>query len=368
MKKLILALLTCAVLFILPVSVYAATETGSCGTNLTWTLTDAGVLTISGMGEMDNFTYEDAGPWDNTKVKEVVISSGVMSVGSHAFRACPNLASVSFPSTLKTIEIYAFSECDSLTEINVPANVTNIYEGAFYCCSGLITATINAKVEVIPYNTFHNCTSLKTLTFPEGLQTIAFSACMGCESLKDLVLPEGLKTIGDYAFYNSIALTNVVIPDSVMTISETAFELPNGKDFLDIYCYSGSEAANYADDRGYEKVLLDELIVQPTFILPVDTASIEANAFENDKKIIAVKAGGCSSVGDEAFKGCTGLKQIQLPADCTISESAFSGCGKIYVIAPLHGSTWIFCLFDDSDSIVFVDSDMFSRLFPDGNA
>ena len=386
-RNLILVLIISIILFALPFSACAETKTGTCGTNLTWTLTDAGLLTVVGTGAMNDYSedIENTAPWDKTAITEVVISSGVTSVGNYAFQACPNLTSVSFPNTLEsigayafdfcanlsavqfpaslnTIDVYAFSNCSGLTEIVIPENVTAINEGAFSYCEGLISATVYAQVEVIPYMSFGNCTNLKSLTLPESLRTIAWSSCMGCYSLDNLILPEGLETIGDYAFYNSIFLSKVVIPASVTGIYDSAFDLPNGRDYLYIYCFSGSAAEDFADNNGYDKVLLDELIVQPTFILPVDTDTIEANAFENDERITAVNAENCTYVGTEAFKGCTALKQIRLPKDCTIIDGAFSGCGKVYVIAPRGGDTSEFCYFDEN--LVFVDEDLFSRLFP----
>ncbi|MCR5617782.1 MAG: hypothetical protein K6F83_05800, partial [Clostridiales bacterium] len=43
-------------------SVNAADEvaSGSCGTNLTWSLNSSGTLTISGTGEMDNWDYDQS--------------------------------------------------------------------------------------------------------------------------------------------------------------------------------------------------------------------------------------------------------------------------------------------------------------------
>ena len=60
MKKILttLCVLTLALLcvLLLPTQANAATEaSGTCGDNLTWVLDDAGTLTISGSGEMDDY-------------------------------------------------------------------------------------------------------------------------------------------------------------------------------------------------------------------------------------------------------------------------------------------------------------------------
>ena len=51
-----LLMIYCCLLFSGIHSVSAATS-GTCGDNLTWTLDDAGTLTISGTGAMANYEY-----------------------------------------------------------------------------------------------------------------------------------------------------------------------------------------------------------------------------------------------------------------------------------------------------------------------
>ena len=69
MKRLLQYALTAALAVLLfcfvvqPAEVQAATvKSGTCGTNLTWTLDDTGTLTISGTGYMRNYDDDDP-PW-----------------------------------------------------------------------------------------------------------------------------------------------------------------------------------------------------------------------------------------------------------------------------------------------------------------
>ena len=80
------------------------------------------------------------------------------------------------------------------------------------------------------------------------------------------------------------------------------------------------------------------------FVLPAELRIIEANAFEGDVSISAVDAGGCISVGEEAFKNCAGLLQIRLPYYCRIDPTAFDDCGTVYVYAPSGGTTENSCV------------------------
>lgn len=67
---------------LLPAGIVASADEGTCGENLTWTLDDDGLLTISGTGDMSDYMFR--GPW-NYAPKAVVIEEGVTSIGKNAF-------------------------------------------------------------------------------------------------------------------------------------------------------------------------------------------------------------------------------------------------------------------------------------------
>ena len=50
-----------------------AKSSGTCGPDLKWHLTDDGVLTISGKGEMYDYTYGNSAPWRYSGVKRIII-------------------------------------------------------------------------------------------------------------------------------------------------------------------------------------------------------------------------------------------------------------------------------------------------------
>ncbi|MBR6835967.1 MAG: hypothetical protein IKM72_08185, partial [Oscillospiraceae bacterium] len=59
---LIVVLVTALVFGGITVSADTVAE-GECGSGVTWTLDSEGVLTISGSGAMDDFSYSDSQPW-----------------------------------------------------------------------------------------------------------------------------------------------------------------------------------------------------------------------------------------------------------------------------------------------------------------
>ncbi|MCI7098223.1 MAG: leucine-rich repeat domain-containing protein, partial [Lachnospiraceae bacterium] len=141
-------------------------SSGTCGPNLNWTLSDDGILTISGSGRMDSWSgnwHLQPTPWyeNRDSIKEVVIEEGVTSIGGDEFRRCSNLTKIVMPKTLTSIQGYAFDYCSSLKDIDIPEGVTHIYEYTFEDCSSLSNINISASVTDIEKYAFTGCSSLK---------------------------------------------------------------------------------------------------------------------------------------------------------------------------------------------------------------
>ena len=185
MKKktlsLILALLM--VVSLLPVSAFAAStvQSGTCGDNLTWTLDDAGVLTITGTGEMTSY------PWSDYKdsVKSLVINDGIDRIPAGAFSGCTNLTEISIPSSVKTIFNGAFSLC-GLTSLVIPSSVEIVGPGAFCECTALKNVNIEAALESIEIEMFRGCSSLESISFSNSVKLIESGAFSGCDALKEV--------------------------------------------------------------------------------------------------------------------------------------------------------------------------------------
>ena len=186
MKKktlsLILALLM--VFSLLPASAFAANtvQSGSCGDNMTWKLDDAGVLTITGTGEMAE------SPWLSYKdsIKTVVIGEGVTSLCGAAFIGCTGITKATLPSSLKTIGYASFCDCTELTSINIPGGVKEIANSAFSGCIALKSADIKGAIPSLQSAMFSGCSSLESVSFPNSVKSIGMNAFYGCDVLKDV--------------------------------------------------------------------------------------------------------------------------------------------------------------------------------------
>lgn len=121
----------------------AAPKSGSCGPQAYFILDDDGTLTISGNGLMYNW------PWDDTKVKKLVVNEGLDYISFRHFKMAPILESISLPSTMKTLRSECFMQCPELKEVNLPKNLNMIESNAFQGCDKLKSVTVKSKEVII---------------------------------------------------------------------------------------------------------------------------------------------------------------------------------------------------------------------------
>ena len=125
---------------------------GTCGENVTWTLDNSGVLTVSGTGAMESTPWSAYGE----NVTTVLIGDGVTTVADRAFADCAALASVTLGNGVTTVGDSAFAGC-ALTEITVPDSVTGIDASAFAGCASLAEVTLGDGIVRIGDRAFADC-------------------------------------------------------------------------------------------------------------------------------------------------------------------------------------------------------------------
>ena len=216
-------------------STMAATS-GKCGKNVTWKLDSKGTLTISGKGEMKDWSWSsNQSPWYTyrKKIVSVVIKNGVKNIGSDAFEECTKLTKVSIPDSVTKIGMSAFDGCSKLKSVSLPAGITCIEGATFSGCSSLTTVKIPDKVTDIYQMAFSGCTSLTSLVLSKNLDYIGEGAFYNCTSLKKVELPEKLSYISRLAFSHCSGLTRITVPASVTSIGLDALNC--GKNLKKIY-------------------------------------------------------------------------------------------------------------------------------------
>ncbi|MBQ6540222.1 MAG: leucine-rich repeat protein [Oscillospiraceae bacterium] len=227
---------------------------GTCGDCLTWTLTDDGVMTVSGTGDMRN----DPWPVYKNDIKTVVINDGATSIGKIALEECKLLTSVTIADSVTKIDDWALDSCTSLRGITLPERLKTIGKGAFYGCTLFKDITIPKNVTSIGSFAFGDCPALTEInvdagnpafssdsgvlynrnrtkliqvpggfkgdyTIPDSVTVIGEGALIGCKSLTGIAIPEGVTEIGDWAFESCESLKEITVPESVTSIGSYAF-------------------------------------------------------------------------------------------------------------------------------------------------
>ena len=273
---------------------------GTCGDDLTWSLDNAGTLTISGTGKMNIYNRGFPSPWYSIRasIKTVKIESGATSIGSCAFIECDSLTSIRIPDSVTSIGDSAFSGCSSLTSVNIPDGVTSIGYYAFSECSGLMSIVIPDSVTTIGDWAFNGCISLTSINIPDRITSIGNYTFSGCSGLTNIVIPDSVTFICVGAFSVCSSLTSVVIPDSITSIERGVF--------------SGCSSLK-------------------SIVIPAGVTSIGNYAFRGCSSLTSIDMqDNVVSIGDSAFNGCSGLTSIVIPDNVmSIGDSAFSGCSSL---------------------------------------
>jgi len=198
MKAKLISFLLSVILFMQVFCIVAAADnliaSGTCGDNLTWTLSTDGVLTIFGNGAMNNYTLGAGSnvapwnPWSQDFIHSIVFADGcnITHIGSWAFYAMYSLQSITIPDSVITIGEGAFESSASLRSVSLSKNLTVIGDDAFGFCMGL-----------------------NAISLPDTLTTIGIHAFFR-SGLTSIKLPAAVTSIGDEAFaYGSLSTVYV---------------------------------------------------------------------------------------------------------------------------------------------------------------
>ena len=244
----------------------------------------------------------------------------VESIGDYAFNSC-KLSAVTFNSELSSLGDYAFANNSYIKSVVIPSTVSTISDYAFSNCINLLSVKLVETIitdendDVVSVEgatsigkcSFENCRSLYTLIIPRTLSTIGEGAFKNCENLEEVDLSETtVSSIPEYAFYYCKSLETIEFSQNLESIGTTTFE---GCDKLNYTVYGNGCYFGTADNP-YKWL-------------------VKARA----KTIIDVSVHpDCVKIYGGAFKSCTYLKRVVIPATCTDIERCLNGLTNVEYI------------------------------------
>jgi hypothetical protein len=260
---------------------------------------------LTAVGE--TYTAEVTFDMSNPYTDEVIIPSfinyygndyTVNAIGQDAFADCSDLTSITIPNSVTSIGLRAFQSCSKLNSITIPNSVTSIGSKAFYGCTGLTSITVGAGNTI--YDSRDNCNAI--------IEKSTKKLIAGC---KTTIIPNTVEMIDAGAFSGQTGLTSITIPESVTSITNNPFTECSGLSTITV----ASGNPNYYSCEG--------------------SNNYNAIIHKSSKTLIT----GCkntvipnevTSIGYQAFYGCTGLTSITIPDNVTnIGTGAFLDCSSL---------------------------------------
>ena len=349
--------------------VIASGECGKNGDNLTWVLTVDGTLTISGSGEMEDYSQSTAlittAHWGTywEQITTVVMESGVTGIGEYAFCCCKNLTNVAIPEGVVSISEAAFNGCSSLISVTIPEGVTVIGEYAFSWCSSLTSVTIPEGVTRIDRAAFRNCEGLTSVTIPESVTSIGYDAFYNCGHLSNVYYGSSNAKWSKISIGSgNSSLTGALIHYADLTDGGTCDSLTWTLVQDGTLTISGNGAVSYSNDAPWfpYRKQITAVVLEPGITgvgdsafseyssltgvtIPESVTSIGASAFYECSNLTNVTIPeSVMSIGDSAFYKCSGLTSVTISEGVTsIGASAFYECSNLINVTIPEGVTSI---------------------------
>ncbi len=230
----------------------------------------------------------------------------------------------------------AFFWCSSLTSIELPSGVTSIGNDAFFWCSSLTSIEIPSSVTSIGEAAFYDCSSLTSIELPSGVTSIGNDAFFWCSSLTSIEIPSSVTSIGKAAFSYCSSLTSIIVESG-----NTVYDSRDN-------CNAIIETATNTLIAGCQNT-----------VIPSSVTSIGEDAFSGCSSLTSIELpSGVTSIGEAAFYECSSLTSIELPSGVTsIGAWAFSGCSSltsIYCYAESVPETDSYAFYCPSDMVIYV--------------
>ena len=308
--------------------------------------------------------------------------------GYYTFAACENLKTITAKGKVHIDGLYIFQECTALETATFTGSGNdytvmspdifkrcsklksvefyhlkgngqdNDMDSVFTDCTSLerVTSTCPPEISKIGYSCFDGCTSLKTLSLPETEFAVNETAFRNCAALESFDLAN-VTLIGTKAFTGCSALTSISINDIPTMEKEDAFDewhftnteiaVPDEKyrTFTTDAYWSKFNHYKHPSLFAYSEVTGGYSVSKSPYALNEDfTGMLEIPEQYNSGNVVAIAEG--------TFQGFTDLTGVTLPSGLTsIGSQAFAGCTGITTVinkavSPLSGENCPDDIFD----------------------
>lgn len=288
---------------------------------------ETGVLTISGAGDMRDYTNDDPAPWMSfaDKITEIKIGDQVTGIGTIAFAGLKKLTKVNIPASITRLGSYIFNNDEELVTVD--------WAPDFRAPSVQDTDLLKYNADhlthegtFVPTGMFDHCYKLgegqELSAWLGGRFTgICCAAFRGTKFTVDFDKLNNMEYWGPYAFASMENLDSVTLTDNGPTIGKL-----------------GGLARTFADS-GLKKMVVNAKVV-PAWIAENcknletvefgnEVTTIETYAFCNTgiTELNVPETANGITIDRAAFINNKNLKNVTLHNNVTLKGAAFTGCG-----------------------------------------
>ena len=311
-------------------------ECGAEGDNLTWELSgeaDALTLTINGEGAMADYSEDAGAPWEKSaaNIVTVCISDSVTEIGSYAFAGCGSIEELSLSENISSIGDNAFLDCDSLNKI--------YYAGTQEAWDSLAQNLIPEGVEVVCARGSEIAVRKVMLGTQESElevgKQLQLTATIEPEDATNKNVTwssssEEVATVDENGLVTGVSAGTVTV--SVFTedghYSDELIITVTNKEGMEI------ASGTCGDNLTWKLTGTDDdmtLTISGTgemtrYNMPTD---VPWGSYGEHIKSIEIEE-GVTKLGENAFRGCTGLTSIEIPEGVqSIDWYVFSDCSNL---------------------------------------
>ena len=184
-------------------------------------------------------------------------------------------------------------------------------------------------VKYIGYESCCGCSALTSVHIQDSVIAIEDKAFQNCSGVTSVRIPLSVTSIGAYAFRGCSALTSIRLSPNITDIGGNAFSRCSALTSIKVWA---NNPTYYSENNCLIERKTNTLITGcKTSIIPDSVTSIGEEAFCGCSGLTSIEIpSSVISIKYCAFYDCSGLTSVRIPSSVTsIEDSAFNGCSEL---------------------------------------